>query len=79
MMVGDSQASVEALADAGAQFVRRMANHAIYEAATRGGADDLAQREFLCECGHLECRRMVPMAIGEFDPGSPAGTIVSHP
>ena len=77
-MVDDSKTSVEAMADAGAQFVRRMANHAIYDAATRGGAEESALREFLCECGHLECRRMVPLPLGSFDPASPAGTIVSH-
>ena len=77
-MLRDPKTSVEALADAGAQFVRRMANHAIYDAAKRGGADDSATREFLCECGHLECRRMVTLPISGFDPDSPPGTIVSH-
>jgi hypothetical protein len=78
MLREDPKTSVEALADAGAQFVRRMANHAIYEGAKRGGAADSAAREFLCECGHLECRRMVAMPIADFDPNSPPGTVVSH-
>lgn len=76
-MLRDPKTSAEALADAGAQFVRRMANHAIYEAAKRGG-DDSATRDFLCECGHLECRRMVTMPISDFEPTSAPGTVVSH-
>jgi hypothetical protein len=57
---------------------RRLGNIATYELAKRYGAADFDVLQFMCECGRPECRLVVTRAILEFDPASPAGSVVAY-
>jgi hypothetical protein len=68
-------AGVSARADIPAD--RRLANIATYDMARRYGADEFDVLQFVCECGQPECRLLVTRAVFEFDPDSPAGSVLA--
>jgi hypothetical protein len=57
--------------------LRRVANVATYDMARRYGADKFDVLQFVCECDRPECRLIVTRAVFDFDPGSPAGSILA--
>lgn len=57
--------------------VQRFVNDEIARTARRLGARLSSRFEFVCECGDLSCRDVVPMALARYGASAP-GSIVAH-
>ena len=73
-----TQGIADQLARAAGQKVRRYVNESVYRTALDAGANELAVRDFVCECGDLECSELVCMPLSSFDESSRPGSIVGH-
>jgi hypothetical protein len=57
--------------------VRRLVNESIHDTAKRlDGSGDTAF-DFVCECGDLQCKRIVALSLAEYEQRRP-GTVVAH-
>lgn len=73
-------ASAPSIADGeiAARHMRRFVNESILRASVKLGATRFTRRDFLCECGDLECSETVALMLGDFDARSSAGAVVAH-
>lgn len=71
----DPAVTAQKLADRGGRHIRRLVNRTTYEDARRRGA---GVREFVCECGRLECDGVVTLHLSQFDPHSRPGAVLAH-
>jgi hypothetical protein len=60
------------------RLVRRYVNDTIYAVAIEQGGDDVTVREFMCECGRLDCDQLVMLPLGVYDESCRAGSITAH-
>ena len=67
----------EQIAHAGGRKVRRYINESTYRAALAQGAGENNMLRFMCECGHVDCRDLVPLRLVDFDECSRPGAIVA--
>jgi hypothetical protein len=49
-----------------------------FDKAVRYGAGNNTPLVFICECGDLRCKEQIELPVDQFDPLSPAGSIVAH-
>jgi hypothetical protein len=62
---------------AAAVSIRRYVNDKIAETAKSFDPSEASDFEFLCECGHLACRRIVTMTVAQYRLSEP-GSVVGH-
>jgi len=70
--------TVEHTAGFAGRLVRRYVNDTIYAVAIHQGGDDFTVREFMCECGRLDCDQLVMLPLGVYDESCRAGSITAH-
>ena len=61
-----------------ARQLRRFVNESIFHASVKLGGTRFSRRDFLCECGDLECSETVSMLLGDFAQSSSVGAFTAH-
>ena len=74
----EHSAAAERSAGFAGRLVRRYVNDTIYAVAIQQGGDDYTVREFMCECGRLDCDKLVMLPLGGYDESCRTGTVVAH-